>query len=86
MKDIGVKVKRETKELFFKPIIVTKDYMDMFEKKKEMKKISPIKQTSFDWLISHIPKPIGKSESGFKYKILSIFSLTQLNNLKLKRV
>ena len=41
LKDREVKIKRETEELFFKPIIVSKDDMDRFEK-KEMKKIRPI--------------------------------------------
>ena len=32
--------------------------MDTFEKKKEMKKIIPIKKTWYNWLINYIPKPI----------------------------
>ena len=43
IEDIEVKIKREIKELFFKPIIVTTDDMDRLEK-KEMKKIRPIKK------------------------------------------
>ena len=35
---------------FLKPIIVSIDDMDRFEK-KEMKKIRPIKNTWYDWLI-----------------------------------
>ena len=38
LKDREVKIKREIEELFFKPIIVSKDDMDEFEQ-KEMKKI-----------------------------------------------
>ena len=34
LKDRAVKIKRETEELFFKPIIVSVDYMDRFEKKR----------------------------------------------------
>ena len=34
LKDRAVKIKRETEELFFKPIIVSLDYMDRFEKKR----------------------------------------------------
>ena len=34
LKDIEVKIKREIKELFFKPIIVSVDDIDKFEKKK----------------------------------------------------
>ena len=37
---------------FFKPIIVSIDVMDRREKKKEMKKIRPIKNTRYDWLIN----------------------------------
>ena len=57
---------------FFKPIIVSIDDMDRFEKKK-MKKIRPVKNTWFDWLINYIPDPIKKSLGGFKDKILNIF-------------
>ena len=47
--------------------------MDRFEKKKEMKKIRPIKNTWYDWLINYIPEPIRKSAGGFKDKIVSLF-------------
>ena len=43
LKDRKGKIKREIKELIFKLIIVTIDYMDKFEQ-KEMKKIRPIKK------------------------------------------
>ena len=46
--------------------------MDRFEK-KEMKKIRPIKNTWYDWLINYIPEPIRKSVGGFKDKIVSLF-------------
>ena len=72
LKDRAVKIKRETEELFFKPIIVSVDYMDRFEK-KEIKKIRPIKYTWYDWLISYIPEPIRKSVDGFKDKLVSFF-------------
>ena len=49
-KDREVKIKREIEELFFKPIIVSTDDMDQL-KQKEMKKIRPIKNTWYDWLI-----------------------------------
>ena len=39
--------------------------MDRFEE-EEMKKIRPIKNTRYDWLINYIPKPIRKSVSVFK--------------------
>ena len=48
LKNIKVKIKREIKELFFYPIIVSIDGMDKFEE-KEMKKIRAIKNTWYDW-------------------------------------
>ena len=47
IEDIEVKIKREIKELFFKPIIVITDDMDRLEK-KEMKKIRPIKKNWYN--------------------------------------
>ena len=83
LKDREVKIKRETEELFFKPIIVSKDDMDRFEK-KEMKKIRPISMvdchfvdtwynTWYYWLMNYIPGHIRKSVGGFKDKIVSLF-------------
>ena len=43
LKNREEKIKRETEELFYKPIIVSKDDMDKFEE-QEMKKIRPIKR------------------------------------------
>ena len=57
MKDREVKITEEIEELFIKLIIVSIDDMDRFED-EEMKKIRPIKNTWFDWLINFIPKPI----------------------------
>ena len=57
LKDREVKIKSEIEELFFKPIIAFTDEMDKFEQ-KEMKKIRPIKNTWYDWLIDYIPEPI----------------------------
>ena len=65
LKDREVKIKREIDELYFKPIIVSIDDMDRFEE-KEMKKIRPIKNTWYDWLLNYIPEPIRKSVGGFK--------------------
>ena len=62
-----VKIKRAIEELFLKPINVYIDDKDKFEK-KEIKKIRPIKNTSYDWLIDYIPEPIRKSLGGFKDK------------------
>ena len=44
------KLKNMLNNQFLKPIIVSIDDMDRFEK-KEMKKIRPIKNTWYDWLI-----------------------------------
>ena len=50
LKDREKKIKREAEELFYKPIIVSKDDIDKFEE-QEMKKIRPIKRNWFDRLI-----------------------------------
>ena len=47
--------------------------MDKFEE-KEMNKISPTKNTWYDWLINYIPEPIRKFTGGFKYKVESLFN------------
>ena len=70
--DRKAKIKREIKEPFFKPIIVSIDDMDIFEH-QEMKKIRPIKNSWYDWFTNYIPEPIGKSVGGFKHKIVSLF-------------
>ena len=46
--------------------------MDIFEE-EEMKKIRPIKNTWYDWLINYIPKPIRKSVSVLKDKFIRLF-------------
>ena len=66
-----LKIKREIEELFFKPIIVSKDDMNRFGK-KEMKKIRPIKNTCYESLINYIPEHIRKSVNGFKDKIVNL--------------
>ena len=50
LKDRREKIKREIKELFYKPIIVSKDEMDKFEV-QEMKKIRQIKK-NLVWLFN----------------------------------
>ena len=70
MRDIEANTKRNIKELFLKPIIVTIDGIDMFEK---MKKIRPIEKTWYDWLINYISRSIRKSVGGFKDKTISLF-------------
>ena len=42
-------------------------------KMKKWKKIRPIKNTWFDWLINYIPKPIRISQSVLKDKFISLF-------------
>ena len=69
LKDREVKIKKETEELFSKPIIVS---IDKFGQ-KEMKKIGPIKSTWYDWLIIHTPDSIKKRVGGFKDKIVGPF-------------
>ena len=46
--------------------------MDKFEQ-KEMKKIRPIKNSWYDWLINYIHEIIRKSADGFKDKMVSLF-------------
>ena len=50
-------------------------------KKKEVKKIRPVKNIWYDWLINYIPEPIRKSVGGFKDKIVILFMKTHLNKL-----
>ena len=46
--------------------------MDRFGR-KEMKKIRPIKNSWYDWLIKYIPEPLRNSVGGFKDKTVSLF-------------
>ena len=50
LKEREEKNKRDIEELFYKPIIVSKDDMDKLEE-QEMKKIRPIKKKLYDRLI-----------------------------------
>ena len=72
LKDKEIKIKKEIEKLFFKPTFVSMEDMDWFED-EEMKKISPNKNTWYDWLINNIPKPIRKSVSVLKNKFISLF-------------
>ena len=72
LKDREVKIKREIEKHFLKPIIVFIDDIGKFEE-KEMKKIRPIKNTCFDWLIYYIPECIRISVGGFKDKVINLF-------------
>ena len=51
--------------------------MDRFEK-IEMKKIRPIKNAWYDWLIIYIPEPIRKSVNALKDKIASLYKSIML--------
>ena len=75
LNDREVKIKKEIENLFFKPIIVFIDDMDKFEE-KEMKKIRPVKNTWYDWLINYISDPITNILDDFKDKVVF---LTHLN-------
>ena len=55
--DREVKIKIEVEELFFKSVMMSADDIDKFEK-KEIKKLRPVKNTSYDRLIKCIPYPI----------------------------
>ena len=68
LKDKESKIKREIEELFFKPFMVSIDDINKF-KRKEMKKIRPIKNTWYDWLVNYIPELIRKSVGGFEIKL-----------------
>ena len=71
LKDREKNSKRDRRAIF-KPIIVSIDDMDKLEE-KGMKKIRPIKNTWYDWLINYILEPIRKSVGGFKVKVISPF-------------
>ena len=60
LKDREVKIKSVIEELFVKPNIVSAYGMNKFEQ-KGIKKIRPIKNTWYDWLINYISVPIRKS-------------------------
>ena len=54
--------------------MVSRDDMDKFEE-NEKKKIRPIKNTWYDWLINCFPEPIAKILGGFEDKIVSLFNI-----------
>ena len=51
---------------------MSKDNMDRFGN-KEIKKIIPIKNTWYDWLINYIPELVRKIVGGFKDKSVNFF-------------
>ena len=73
LKDRVIKIKKEMDELFIKPNFASIEVMDRFEE-EEMKKLRPIKNTWYDWLINYIPKPIRKSVSVLKDKFIILFN------------
>ena len=59
--------------------------MNRFEE-KEMKKIKPVKNTWYQWLITDILQPIRRGVHGLKDKIVSTLKSEILNALKEKTV
>ena len=72
LKDRETKIKREIEKLFLKPIFVSIDDMDRFEKKRNEENKTN-KKTWCHRLISYILKPLRKSVGGFKDNIVSLF-------------
>ena len=72
LKDKEVKIKRKIEELFFLSQLF---YLKMIwiSLKNKMKKLRPIKNTAYDWLINHFLESIRKNVDGSKDKILSHF-------------
>ena len=54
--------------------IVSIEDMDKSEE-KDMKKIRPIKNTWYNWLINYVPEPIRTSVDGFGDKFISLFKI-----------
>ena len=63
--------------------MISIDDMNKFQE-KEMKKIIPIKNTWYDWLINYIPEPIRKIVGGFKDTVISLFK-TNIPKQKIHR-
>ena len=51
LKDRKEKTKRETEEILYKPLIISKDDIDKFEE-QELKRIRPIITKHLEWLIN----------------------------------
>ena len=65
-----------SRELFFKPIIVSVDDMDKFEENEMVKKrpfTKKKKKKWYDWLTNYILETIRKMVGGVKGKIMSLF-------------
>ena len=70
------KYKNKRLENNFKPINVSINYMNEFEKKELTKKRAFTKNTWYnlcDWLINYIPEPIKNTVGGIKDQIMSLF-------------
>ena len=73
LNDGEIKIKREIEELFFKPIFFPIEEMDWFFKKKELKKLTSIKKIWYNWWINYTTKPLIKSVSVLKDKVMSLY-------------
>ena len=73
LNDGEIKIKREIEELFFKPIFFPIEEMDWFLKKKELKKLTSIKKIWYNWWINYTTKPLIKSVSVLKDKVMSLY-------------
>ena len=73
LNDGEIKIKREIEELFFKPIFFPIEEMDWFLKKKELKKLTSIKKIWYNWWINYTNKPLIKSVSVLKDKVMSLY-------------
>ena len=59
--------------------------MDIFEE-EEMKKMRPIKNTWYNLVINFIPRPIRKSASVLKGKVLNLYKRKHLIKLFLREI
>ena len=73
LNDGEIKIKREIEELFFKPIFFPIEEMDWFFKKKELKKLTSIRKIWYNWWINYTTKPLIKSVSVLKDKVMSLY-------------
>ena len=80
MKERELKIKREIEKQFLKPILLSIDHMDKLEQKKK-KKVKPVKNTFYNWLINYIPKSIRKSAGGFEDEIVKFKTNTPKQNV-----
>ena len=86
MKYGEIKIKKEIKKLFDKPINVCIDDMDNFEEKEMTKKGTLEKNTCYNWLFNYNPEPCispppwkKKKVCSVKDKIMSLFKTKMIN-------